>query len=34
MQYKELDNVICTPNNITKIKINTIDLNGGTKLYG
>lgn len=26
--------VICIPNNITKIKVKAIDLNGGTKLYG
>ena len=26
--------VIYIPNNITKIKVNAIDLNGGTKFYG
>ena len=25
---------ICIQNNITKIKVNAIDFNGGTRLYG
>ncbi len=25
---------VCIPDNITKIKVNAIDFNGGIKLYG